>query len=228
MPIAPRSIVRASRRVRHDASPLTPRVVVVSSLRLLRDALQQALTSRGFSDVTSLAPTEVAVSPAVERASVVLVDVGHPPCVDVIASLAHRDPPLRVIAFGVQEVKRDVLVCAEAGAVGYAPCECTADELRDVIVRVQRDELVCSPRVASLLFRELGNRTPSTDDTTTAQLTVREREVLTHVARGLSNQEIASALNISVATVKHHVHRVLFKMGVHRRWAAAARFRGED
>ncbi len=227
MSIAPRSIMLASRRVRHDSLPDTPRIIVVSSLRLLRDALQLALTSRGFGDVTAFAPTDVAASVAIQLASIVLVGVGHPPCVDVIASLAQRDPPLRVIAFGVEEVQRDVFVCAEAGAVGYARCECTADELRDVIVRVQRDELVCSPRVASLLFRELGTRAPSTDGTTTAQLTVREREVLGHVARGLSNQQIASALNISVATVKHHVHRVLFKLGVHRRWAAAARFRGE-
>src|SRR5215210_423322 len=58
-------------------------------------------------------------------------------------------------------------------------------------------------------------------------LTSREFEIADLIEHGLSNKQIASALFIEVTTVKNHVHRILEKLGVHRRADVAARIRGE-
>ena len=226
MPIAPRSLRSELRRVHRASLYSASRIFVVSGLRLLREALRQVLTARGFNDVALLSPADVTDAVLIQRADIVVVDVGHPPMMDVVCLLTRREPPLRVIAYGIEEVRQDVLACAAAGAMAYARRDCTADELSDVIDRVQRDELLCSPHVAALLFRGHGSHPSSAERAPLLQLTMRERQVLAQIDLGLSNQEIAGHLNITVATVKHHVHRVLTKLGVRRRWAAAALYRG--
>jgi DNA-binding CsgD family transcriptional regulator len=73
-------------------------------------------------------------------------------------------------------------------------------------------------------MREL-HRTQEHDD---LQLTAREREVLTWVARGKTNLEIARVLSIAPGTMRKHLENVYDKLGVHTRTAAAARFLGFD
>jgi len=103
-----------------------------------------------------------------------------------------------------------VLLCAEAGAAGYVPCDGTIDNLVDTIHSVARGELLCSPRIAATLFRALHVRVPKPDaDRLALTLTAREREIAPLIDRGLSNKEIAAHLRIEAATVKNHVHNLL-------------------
>jgi len=81
----------------------------------------------------------------------------------------------------------------------------------------------CTPRLAAMLLGRVATlaqerRVPSALD----ELTAREREVVELLGEGLSNKEIASGLQIEVATVKNHVHNILDKLHVTRRAEAAA------
>ena len=81
-----------------------------------------------------------------------------------------------------------------------------------------RNELVCSPRVASMLFRRVAaigsERSHGPDN---GALTRREHEIVSLMTQGLSNKEIARQLRIQNATVKNHIHSILAKLHVRRR-----------
>ena len=78
-----------------------------------------------------------------------------------------------------------------------------------------------SPRVASLLLARVRDDAPVVVRDSGAQLTARELEVLTLLARGSSNQEIADALVISSSTVRNHISSILLKLQVENRVQAA-------
>jgi len=242
-----------------------PRLLVLSAVRLLRDAIARALDDEGFTMVRFASPVnlpdswsdEVINETPDEEPDVVLADISSPRMLECVSQLAARYPHARIIAFGVDDDEADVLACAEAGVAGFLGRESGSVDLRRAIDSVIRDELICSPGVAAALLRRVSRtkvahakvahtkvaRTneahgdtarigasaqsssiaePPHADARSARLTSRERQVLALVDRGLSNKEIGTALHISVATVKHHVHNILEKMQVRRRWAAAA------
>jgi two-component system, NarL family, nitrate/nitrite response regulator NarL len=208
------------------------RILVVSAVRLLREGLVAALESRGVRNVSAATAHELAGALQPTPPDVVIVDVRSHGMIELLRLLATGTPPIPVIAFGVEEREADVLACAEAGASAFLSAECGPDELRAAIASVGSDELVCSPRVAALLFRWHGSRTATANQihagVNNSPLTNRESEVLDLLGSGMSNKEIATALYISVATVKHHVHRILEKLHVHGRGAAVAQVRDAD
>jgi DNA-binding NarL/FixJ family response regulator len=96
-----------------------------------------------------------------------------------------------------------------------------------VVRGVVRDELPCSPQIASTLLRRVGAlASVAAPVEPRARLTSRELEIVHLIERGLSNKEIGRELCIEVATVKNHVHNVLEKLQVRRRTEAVARIRG--
>jgi DNA-binding NarL/FixJ family response regulator len=155
----------------------------------------------------------------------VLVDVvgAAPAAVRSIVPAAAR---AKVVALGPADDDRLIVACAEAGVSGYADVDGSLDELAEVIASVGRDQLVCSPALASRLLRQVGVLARRATPVPAAELTSRELEIMALVDEGLSNKEIAARLHIQLATVKNHVHNILEKLHVSGRAAAAARTRG--
>ena len=160
---------------------------------------------------------------------IVVLDMASAGSLDLVTRVASSMPNARVVAFAVEETEHDILLCAEAGAAGYVAADGTLEDLVDSIRSVARGELLCSPRIAATLFRALRVQTPEASvDRLALTLTAREREIAPLLERGLSNKEIASQLNIEVATVKNHVHNLLEKLQVGSRGEAAARLRSSQ
>ena len=203
-----------------------PRILVVSHLRLLREGIARMLRVRGFNRIALASDATVLADVRQMEPDIAILDVSTPSMLQVMRSLVERHANVRLLALGVDGSDGAVLACAEAGAAGYLPSESGPDELVAAIDSVQRDELVCSPHVAAVLFRRIATHVPADRSAESTPLTRREQEVLALVDRGLSNKEIAAQLSISLTTVKNHVHRILEKLQVSRRGAAAARLRG--
>ena len=143
------------------------------------------------------------------RPDVALVDL-HMPKGGGLAVAQQRGATTNVVILTVSEAERDVLDAVAAGALGYLTKSTTPDELRDALARAGRGEPVFSPSLASLVLAEF--RRLSRTDAPGDALTDREREVLRHVARGLSYREIGEELFISPKTVENHTRNILDKL----------------
>ncbi|HET8616044.1 MAG TPA: response regulator transcription factor [Actinomycetales bacterium] len=124
----------------------------------------------------------------------------------------------RVVILTLFDLDDYVFAALQAGASGFLLKDSPADQLLSAIrVAAQGDALIAPSVTRRLLdeFAALGARTSSVPGL--GELTDRERQVLTHVAAGLSNAEIAAVMFVGEATVKTHVGRVLAKLGVRDR-----------
>lgn len=150
------------------------------------------------------------------RPDVALVDASDPE--DIDTNIAAELP---LVALGILE--HNALAWVEAGVVGYVPPEASIEDVSVAVTRVARGESLISSGVAM----ELSSRVRKTAAHTRqavwdGRLTHREQEVLELIAEGLPNKLIGRRLSIQEQTVKNHVHKILSKLGVHRRSEAAA------
>ena len=119
-----------------------------------------------------------------------------------------------------------VVEIQQAGFTAYVSRQAPLETLRDSILAAAAGRLSMPEDIACGLMRALFQfGTPSTPAVNDNGITHREGEVLRLLGRGFSNKEIARDLDLSVATVKHHVHSILGKLGVARRTQAMRRVR---
>lgn len=192
------------------------RVVVFSEDRLLREALAASLDGREGLRVTP------EVEPGKEEPDVVLIDAGLETRLALGRTLEARErwPQAKLVVFGLDREDESVADFVEAGAEGYVLQGASAEDLLERVRQVQAGCTRCSPRVAaSVLARiqALSRMQPAEPPRLAEPLTAREREILALLAEGLGNKEIGRRLQITVQTVKNHVHNILEKLQSHRR-----------
>jgi DNA-binding NarL/FixJ family response regulator len=205
---------------------MTIRVLLADDQPLLRRSFAFLINSTPDLAVVGEAATgREAVELAREtRADVVLMDIRMPDMDGLTATrLITTDENLagvRVLILTTFEIDEYVYRALRAGASGFLGKGAEPGELLDAIRIVDRGEALLSPAATrSLIARFLAS--PYSDDPPRSErlalLTEREREVLTLVAEGLSNDEIAQHLVVSAHTVKTHVNRAMAKLGAHDR-----------
>jgi DNA-binding NarL/FixJ family response regulator len=145
---------------------------------------------------------------------VVLMDLQLPGMsgVAAIARIRAEHPHLRILVLTTYDTDADITAAIDAGATGYLLKDTPRAELFTAIRATARGESTLSPAVAT---RVLG-RLRGGDEA----LSAREIEVLTAVAHGRGNKQVARALHISEATVKTHLMHIYAKLGVTDRTAA--------
>ena len=210
------------------AQVIRPRVFVVSDVRLFRDGLVLCLGEQP--SVVVVGAADLAMSPrhiAELRPDVLLLDVGTCGGLDMPLTFRQVLPDLKIVAIAVADVERDVFSCAKAGVSGFVSRNATIEDLVTAVHSAMRGELVCSPRIAALLFTRVGAvASKQSGDRDRDTLTRREHEVVSLLAEGLANKEIARELRIQNATVKNHIHSILSKLQVRHRGEVTARVHG--
>ena len=128
-------------------------------------------------------------------------------------------PAPRVLILTTFDLDEYVFEALRAGASGFALKSRPLEELLSAIRTVAAGEALLAPSVTRRLIAHFteGDRAPRRTLAGLEELTEREREVLSLVARGLSNAELAEALHVSLPTVKTHVSRILTKLGARDR-----------
>jgi len=149
------------------------------------------------------------------RPNVVLMDLRMPGTdgVTATAGINAEFPDVRVLVLTTYDTDGDILRAIEVGATGYLLKDIALGPLVEAIRAAARGETVLAPPVAARLVSRM--RSPVND-----HLTPREVEVLSLVARGLSNVDIGRQLYIGEATVKTHLLRAFAELGVNDRTAA--------
>ena len=137
---------------------------------------------------------------------------------DVITGLRERGIPSRTLVLTSVTDPAAAQAAVRAGATGFLYKDVDPDALVHAIRSVHDGNLLLTPDVAGALLRPGAERGAVAG---LAALTAREREVLGHITRGMSNREIARALHVAEKTVKTHVSSVLAKLGVADRTQAA-------
>ncbi|WP_338700896.1 response regulator transcription factor [Streptomyces sp. Q6] len=210
-----------------DAAPL--RVVLADDQTLVRTGFRLILDADGI-DVVAEAVTGTEAVAAVRRTrpDVVLMDIRMPEMDGLeatrrILSAAVADAP-RVLILTTFDLDRYVYAALAAGASGFLLKDVTPEHLTASVRMVRTGDALLAPAITRRLVERFAHRDgdgagadASALHRDLAALTPRELEVLTLLARGLSNAELAARLHLSEATVKTHVARILAKLSLRDR-----------
>ena len=201
------------------------RVLLADDQRVVREGLGMLLgLIAGLEVVGTAADGEEAVALAVDlHPDVVLMDLRMPRCDGVEATrlLREHDPNIRVLVLTTYADDRSVIDALRAGARGYLTKDAGADEIYQAVQQVIRGQAAIDPAVQHHLVDAV-NASPAgapahSEAPFPDGLTPREVEVLSLIAQGLSNSEIAGRLVVSEATVKSHINHLFAKTGVRDR-----------
>lgn len=195
------------------------RVLIYSPVRLFGDCMAAFLLTAESVEAVLVEHKVLDLDlKAVEfGADVALFDVTGAEAMQASRLVKSLDPDISTVAVAVTEVVDDVLACAESGFDAYVPRTARTSEMLEIVLRAQLGETVCDPKIAYSLFHELARRRASAEGFGGDHLTPREMEIARMLSRGAANKEIAAQLNVSLATVKNHVHSVLHKLQINSR-----------
>jgi DNA-binding NarL/FixJ family response regulator len=195
---------------------MTIRLLVVDDHPVVRDGLRAILSTEPEFDIVAEADTGAAAlaQAATTAPDVVLLDLQMPGMtgVEAIARLRAAHPAVRVLVLTTYDTDADIAAAIDAGATGYLLKDIPRSQLFAAIRAAACGESTLSPAVATRLLGRLRDGADA--------LSTREVEVLTAVARGESNRQVAKALHLSEATVKTHLLHIYAKLGVSDRTAA--------
>nr|WP_329956317.1 response regulator transcription factor [Catenulispora pinistramenti] len=191
------------------------RVVVADDQAAVRDGLVALLSVTPGVEVVGEAADGAAAVAAAEtlRPDVVLMDLRMPGMdgVEATRQIGQSAPGVRIVVLTTHADDASILKALRAGATGYLTKESGRAEIARAIEAAASGQSVLDDGVAAMLLAAAVDVPASVD------LTPREAEVLTLIARGKSNTEIAEELFVSAATVKTHINNLFAKIGVRDR-----------
>ncbi len=201
-------------------------VLLVDDHTLFRKGLAELLEQRGAIRVVGMTGSheEAMRLLHVEKPDVVIVDLNMPPLggLSLLRRMRAEGWQGPVLILTVRDAEEDLGNAMRGGAQGYLLKDMEPDDVVDAVQRAVRGETVVAPAMTLKLVHLLQGGSPAdAKESALKQLTAREREILNHLAQGLSNKAIARMLDISHDTVKLHVRHILAKLNLTSRVEAA-------
>jgi DNA-binding NarL/FixJ family response regulator len=208
------------------------RVLIADDQRVVREGLRMLV---GLIDGVVIVGTACDGAEAVRLAEahhpdVILMDLRMPGTdgTAATAELRHRLPSARVLVLTTYADQAAILPVLQAGARGYLTKDASAEQIETAIRAVHAGQTHLDPAVQERLVAAVISQPAAADPSGPGRkppdgLTAREAEVLTLLASGLSNTDIAQRLYLSNATVKTHINRIFAKTGARDR-AQAVRY----
>lgn len=206
------------------------RVLIADDHPLFRDGLRTLLQSVSWTEVVGEAATgeETIARAATLEPDVIFMDLHMPGTngIEATRRILHTSPLIGILVVTMYEDDNSVFAAMRAGARGYLLKGADQDETLRALQAISRGEAIFSPAIAKRLIRYF---TPTKASTTPPQafpgLTEREREILTLLAQGQNNAEIAQKLVLSPKTVRNHLSNIFSKLQVADRVQAIIRAR---
>lgn len=197
------------------------RILIADDHSIVREGVRMILTSQeDFEVVGEAANGREAVDEARKlRPDVVVMDISMPDVSGIEATRRIRSelPTVQVMGLTMHEDESYVFELLKAGAAGYVLKRAAAEDLVAAVRAAHQGEAFLYPSVAKMVVQDFLQRATAQETATLDGLTDREREVLTLIAEGLTNQEIAGRLFISIKTVQTHRAHIMEKLNLHDR-----------
>lgn len=205
-------------RVGNELLSSAIRVYLIAENRLLRQTLVRLFRKRG--DIAIVGEGHYSESKAEEIVAsccdVLLLDsIPEANDTNLLCELLENSPEMRIVLFGMNGNPEIFLGAVRSGVSGYVLKDASASELISAIRVVAQGEAVCPPKLCMTLFQSLSraHREKPTNINSRPRsrfgLTYRQLQLVSLVARGLTNKEIAVNLNLSEYTVKNHLRRIM-------------------
>jgi NarL family two-component system response regulator LiaR len=199
------------------------KVYITDDHHIVRRGIKQLLSTEPGIEVVGEGTNgrEAVADMEKHKPDIVLMDLGMPVMdgIEATRQIKAAHPSIQILVLTSFATDDKIFPAIKAGALGYLIKDTGPDELIHAIRQVHHGQPTLHPSIAQKLLKELSltsEQQPSPDP-----LTFREVEVLKLIARGLSNQEIAETLVVSVATVYTHVSKILEKLHLASRTQAA-------
>lgn len=200
-------------------------LILIEDNRLLRDGICAMLKKeRDITVVAAFDDTDFVVDKVKElKPNIVLLDLGltNQDSIELVKLLKEKYPDVKVIVMDLIPIQEDILQFVEAGVSGFILKDATIAEFTGTIRSVVKGEKILPPTMAGSLFSQIVDYGVKELDPTelvqSVRMTKRESEVIELISIGLANKEIAFKLNLSIYTVKSHVHNILEKMALNTR-----------
>jgi DNA-binding NarL/FixJ family response regulator len=209
------------------------RIGIFDDHPLFRHGVQLTLEADAEFEVVALGSTAAQALQAaqIKRPDVMLLDVNMPGGgIKAAQDIAEACPTVSIVMLTVSEQEDHLSAAMAAGARGYALKGISGDALMQIVRSVVGGEAYVSPSLAARVLRNLQKEpTQAAGGAATGdnlyRLTAREQQILTQLSGGMTNKEIARALDLSEKTIKHYVTNILQKLQVRNRVEAALSFR---
>jgi len=207
-------------------------VFVIDNNTIFREGLRQSLSRT--EDIEVLGDTDVG-DEALELVmsfspEIALVDIGVPLLngLNLARQITQRSPGISIVVLTPYDDDEHLFQAVKSGAASYLSKDTSADELASVIRRIHRGEhiinetVLARPKVAERVLKQFQDLSlmGTAIETLSAPLTSRELEILSYVAHGYINKQVAHKLGISEQTIKNHVSSILRKLDANDRTQA--------
>lgn len=196
---------------------MSTRILLVDDHQIVRDGLRLLLQEQSDFKVVGDVANSTAASQAVEtlKPDIIITDVEMPGLngIDLVRAVHALHPEVKIIILTAHTEAHFVNEALQSGVSGYMLKVNAAKELIDALRAVLSGRVYLCPEVSTVVVREY-QRQMNAPSCGMQALSEREREVLTHIANGLSTKEIASVLNLSVKTIETHRLHIMAKLKV--------------
>lgn len=200
---------------------MTIRLLLVDDHAVVRSGLKMLLENERDVEIIGEASSAAeAIEGAIRlKPNVILMDIGLPDLsgIDATREIKKRASDVAIVALTIHEDEEYFFKMLESGASGYVPKRAAPEELLTAIRAAANGQVYLYPSLAKLLVRDFLDGGRATGVQPASDLTDREQEVLTYLAEGASNEEIATSLVISPKTVARHRENIMRKLNLHSR-----------
>jgi len=212
-------------RVRSDTAARTVRVFLLVGNRLLRDTLLRLFRKPADVSIVGQGSPSATSSTDVRNSNcdVILTDSIPVLCSSPEETSARAALTADILLVGMEDDEEKFLTAIRAGSTGYLLKDASAADVLSAVRSVARGEAVCPPRLCSSLFKRIAagaHDFSRREFYSRPSLTMRQQQLVSLVARGLTNKEIASELNLSEFTVKNHLRRIMKQVDAESRYEA--------
>lgn len=210
------------------------RILIVEDHALTRFGLKTAFETDDSYEIFEAPNAKKGIETADKKnIDVVIMDLGLPDMngIEAASLIKQKHPEVKVVILSSHEQKEDVIKSIKAGASAYCTKDVDPEKLIEIVNSVIKGAAWFDPKVAQyILNAAISTETsaektqkaePETEKNSDTNLTAREKQVLSLIVEGLSNNDIAKKLEVSINTTKAHVCNILQKLAVNDRTQAA-------